>query len=94
MSKQIELLSPIAQVITEPLPSAPRLDTLERRVVALLDNTKQNTNIFMERVERELVERFGVERVQRIRKFDSAKPAAGLDDLVRGADAIINGIGD
>jgi hypothetical protein len=94
MSKQIELLSPVAQVRTERLLRAPRLDKLERRTVVLLDNTKQNTNIFMERVERELVERFSVERVQRIRKFDSAKSAAGFDDIVRGADAIINGIGD
>ena len=93
MSKQIELLSPVGQVRTEQLSRAPRLAGLEQREVVLLDNTKQNTDIFMERVECELRERYGVERVRRIRKFDSANPARNLDDIGK-ADAVINGIGD
>jgi len=94
MSEQLELLSPVAQVGVERLARAPRLRNLDNRVVVLLDNTKQNTDAFMDCVEQELLAGTGVQRVQRVRKDDSARPAADLGDLARTADAVINGIGD
>lgn len=94
MTKSIELLLPVPPARAEQIARAPRLARLEGAAIVLLDNTKQNADVFMEQVERELQARFGVQRVRRLRKFDSAKPATGFDDLVRGADAIINGIGD
>ncbi len=93
MTRQIELLSPVGQVRAAQLSRAPRLNGLEHRDIVLLDNTKQNTDLFMDQVERELLTRFGVQRVRRVRKFDSAKPAQNLDEIGR-VDAVVNGIGD
>jgi hypothetical protein len=92
----IELLSPAAAVVPNPVPLAKRLATLEGRVVGLLNNSKAGTRPFLDRVEELLRREHGVTEVIRYDKKAAALPAP--DEMVEAAvgecDVVINGIAD
>lgn len=75
--------------------AAPRLSSLSGKAIALLDISKPGGNIFLDRVERLLKERYGVAGVIREMKPTFAKPAPqAVIDKVRSADAVIEGLAD
>jgi hypothetical protein len=74
---------------------APRLDTLNGKTVALLDISKPGGNIFLDRLERLLVDRYAVSRVIREMKPTFTKPAPpDVLEKLRGADAVIEALAD
>jgi len=74
---------------------APRLNGLAGKTVALLDISKPGGSIFLDRIERLLVERHGVGRVLRESKPTYTKPAPGpLLQRLRGIDAVIEALAD
>jgi hypothetical protein len=74
---------------------APRLITLATKVVALLDISKPGGSIFLDRLERILIDRYAVARVIRETKPTFAKPAPqALLDQLRHVDAVIEGLAD
>ena len=74
---------------------APRLNELAGKTVALLDISKRGGSIFLDRIERLLVERHGVGRVLRESKPTYTKPAPGpLLEQLRGIDAVIEALAD
>ena len=74
---------------------APRLKTLAGKAVALLDISKPGGSVFLDRLERLLLERHAVARVLREVKPTYTKPAPGpLLDKLRGVDAVIEGLAD
>jgi hypothetical protein len=74
---------------------APRLKTLSGKAVALLDISKPGGSVFLDRLERLLLERYAVARVLREVKPTYTKPAPGpLLDKLRGVDAVIEGLAD
>jgi hypothetical protein len=80
-----------------PAPAAPRLATLSGKTVALLDISKPGGDIFLDRLERLLVDRYGVKRVLREKKPTFARPAppAVLDRLREARpDALIEALAD
>ncbi len=74
---------------------APRLDRMAGKTVALLDISKPGGNIFLDRIERLLVERHGVGRVLRESKPTYTKPApTTLLEKLSGIDAVIEALAD
>jgi hypothetical protein len=74
---------------------APRLSTLTGKTVALLDISKPGGNIFLDRLERLLADRYAVAHVIREMKPTFTKPAPGeLMEKLRSADAVIEGLAD
>jgi hypothetical protein len=75
--------------------SAARLETLAGKTVALLDISKPGGSVFLDRLERLLLERYGVARVARETKPTYTKPAPDqLMEKLRQADALIEALAD
>ena len=74
---------------------APRLKTLAGKTVALLDISKPGGSVFLDRLERLLLDHHGVARVLRQTKPTYTKPAPDqLLDKLRGIDAVIEALAD
>ncbi|MBV8717767.1 MAG: hypothetical protein JOZ65_22110 [Chloroflexi bacterium] len=91
----ITVLNPTSSSESQPLQMARRLESLEGRVVGVLDNHKMNAERIFFRVERSLRERYGVREVlwRRKHNFSAPAPAALIAELAA-CDAIITGVGD
>jgi hypothetical protein len=92
----ILVLDPTAKANVSEKEMAPRVDTLEGKVVGFLDNSKPNSNLFQERIEEVLSDRFNFKEVVRRRKPDAASGASQslIDELAEKCDLVINGVGD
>ena len=91
----LQLVSPMLENLAPVGASAPRLDTLQGRHVALLDISKPGGSHFLDRLESILLNRFGVALVTRDTKPTFTKPApASLIEKLRGADAVIEALAD
>jgi hypothetical protein len=89
------LVNPMNEVAPQAAPAAPRLASLQGKTIALLDISKPGGSVFLDRVERLLIERYGVGGVIREMKPTFAKPAPpGVIEKIRGADAIIEALAD
>jgi hypothetical protein len=74
---------------------APRLERLAGKTIALLDISKPGGNVFLDRVERLLLERCSVAHVVRETKPTYTKPAPeGLLEKLRNVDAVVEGLAD
>jgi len=85
---------------TEPEPvefsMAPRPDTLDGKVLGLMDNGKANAGKILDLFAEELTKRCKLAGVVRKRKSDPSKPApqAMLDELAEKCQIVVAGIGD
>ena len=91
----IEVLNPTHEDDGGAFSLAPRLETLEGAVVAVISNGKKGTIPFFDALERQLVDSAGVREVVRITKGNYSTPceAERLNDAERW-QALIAGIGD
>ena len=91
----IEFLDPTHEDIASNFSLAPKLETLEGSVVALISNGKRGTIPFFNTFERLLCEQHRVAEVVRITKSNYSTPvdAQFLDDANRW-HALVAGIGD
>ncbi len=71
----MQLVNPFDETQRDPGRPAPRLDTMRGKTVALLDISKPGGAVFLDRLERLLVEKHGVARVVREAKPTFTKPA-------------------
>ena len=72
-----------------------RLRSLQGKTVGLLDISKTGGNLFLDRLERLLRERFHVANVVRTTKPTFAKPApAGIIEQLRAVDAVVEALAD
>jgi hypothetical protein len=91
----ITLVNPMNEIAPEAAAAAPRLGSMLGRTIALLDISKPGGNVFLDRMEVLLKERYGVATVIREMKPTFAKPApAGVIDKIRAADAVIEALAD
>ena len=89
------LINPMNETTLGASTSAPRLNSLAGKTIALLDISKPGGNIFLDRVERLLKDRYGAARVLRETKPTFTKPApAPVLEKLRGADAVIEALAD
>jgi len=74
---------------------APRLSTLAGKTIALLDISKPGGSVFLDRLERLLLEHHGVARVVRESKPTYTKPALPqVLERLRTVDAVIEALAD
>jgi hypothetical protein len=91
----LTLVNPLNETRLEAAVAASRLIGLNGKTVALLDISKPGGNIFLDRLEHLLRERYGVANVVREMKPTFAKPAPpGVIEKIRGADAVIEALAD
>lgn len=91
----ITLVNPMNETPPAAASAAPRLAGMNGRTVALLDISKPGGDVFLDRIEQLLKQRYGVARVIREKKTTFARPApAGIIDKIRGADAVIEALAD
>ena len=77
------------------MPFAPRLETVQGAVVGLLDISKPRGDVFLDRLETVLRERYGVGEVRRLRKPTFARRAPA--DVLAEADrcgAVVEALAD
>ncbi len=76
-----------------PKPMAKRLNTLSGKTVGILDIGFPNGNVFLDRVEHVLKERYGVTQFVRRAKPSPARPADDQvrKELIEACDAIVEG---
>lgn len=91
------LVNPLDETPRSKREAAPRLDTLRGASIGLLDISKPGGRVFLDYLERELKERYGVARIIRATKPTFTKPApeATLERLITGgAQAIVEALAD
>jgi hypothetical protein len=91
------LIDPRAESTRERRQPAKRLSTLEGKTIGLLDISKPGGNIFLDHLERLLVEKQRVASVVRLTKPTFTKPAPDelIETLVNaGCDAVIEALAD
>lgn len=91
----IRVLDPTSGVSPIAANVAPSPGSLEGRTVGLLDNSKVNVKQLLNHIEILLKERYGVERVVRLRKEDPSRPAPpDVVAALEGVDAFVSAVGD
>jgi hypothetical protein len=93
----ITLVNPLNETLSAKRERAPRLDTLSGKTIGLLDISKPGGNIFLDALEKLLIERFNVREIVRATKPTFTKPAPDevIDKLVSSrAAAIIEALAD
>ena len=91
----IKMLDPRAPVNPKDLPLMPRLETLESRVIGILDNGQSNSTPMFQELARLIRERFDPAEVLLKTKptHMQGAPDAMLDEFARSCDAVITGLG-
>ena len=90
----IEILNPRGVFYFEENPIASRLSDIDNRVVGLIDNSKDNANLFLETVLSLISKRNTVGGVLRIRKPAGSMPADFTEEFIQKCDYVINAFGD
>jgi hypothetical protein len=89
-----EILDPVGfESQAPPKPMAARLDTLTGKTIGLLDIGFPNGNVFLDRVEQLLKNKYGVAEFMRRAKPSPARPADDVvrKELIEACDAIVEG---
>ncbi len=91
----LTLVNPMNEAAPQAAPAPPRLAGLQGKTIALLDISKPGGSVFLDRIEQQLKERFGVAAVIRETKPTFTKPApANVLEKIRAADAVIEALAD
>jgi len=91
------LVNPLDETPRTRRQAAPRLATLEGAAIGLLDISKPGGRVFLDYLEREFKERYGVARIIRETKPTFTKPAPEetLEKLIgAGAQAVVEALAD
>lgn len=92
----IELLDPTREVRGGKMAYAPRPDSLKGKRIALIENTKYNSDRVLQMIGEILVDEYGAEGTKLYHKIYSSVPAheAIITDVRENCDFMIAGVGD
>jgi hypothetical protein len=92
----MELLDPTVEQPQQAISFAPRPSALAGKRVALIENTKHNSDRLLEKIGDILKKEQGIAEWKIFRKHNSSVPAHQeiLDEARRGVDCVVAGIGD
>ena len=96
MSSSMLVYDPLAPCLTEARESWRPLDNLAGKTIGFIDNSKPNFQLLVDDLAQILIEQHGVKGVVKRRKKSASQgaPAAVLNELATGVDAVITGSGD
>ena len=90
-----ELINPMNETPVRVAPPPARLRSLQDKTIGLLDISKTGGNIFLDRLEHLLRDRFQVAHVVRTAKPTFAKPAPpGVIEQLRAVHAVVEALAD
>ncbi|MBW2145788.1 MAG: hypothetical protein JRG73_15620 [Deltaproteobacteria bacterium] len=92
MSQQ--LLNPRGIFRLEENPIAPRLASLNNKIVGFIDNSKVNADMFLNRIQELLSKIYTFPEILRIRKSTGSVPASFPQEFFERCDFAINAFGD
>ena len=94
--RNIVILDPVSIPTVRKLALTPRPGRIEGLRVAVVDNTKPNFNVFMDRIQELLTTRYKVAQVGRFVKPGRTVPVAHsvVDEILAHYDFAIAGLGD
>jgi hypothetical protein len=92
----IQLLDPTTEAAAQPIAYAARPDSLRGKRVALIENTKYNSDKLLERIGKILVDEYGVASTRMFRKKNASVPAHEeiVAEVRKTCDLVVAGIGD
>ena len=92
----VTLLDPTAEDLPEEHVLAQRPASLKGATIGLVDNTKHNSDLFLEKVGEELRQQYGVAWLVYVRKANANTPAPPglLDQVSSQSDAVVHAIAD
>ena len=92
----IEFLDPTTEAATQAIAYAPRPAALTGKRVALVDNTKHNSDRLLEKIGDILKAEYGVAEWKMYRKHNASVPAHAeiITAIETSADVMVAGIGD
>jgi hypothetical protein len=98
MKEFINVLDPTAKTTVKQERMATSLNDLNGKVIGLVDNRKPNFDIFLERVEKALCQRFQFAEIVRLKKGGTGATVPltpeEMKQLAPKCDAVVNGICD
>ena len=92
----MEILDPTTEATTQTIAYVPRPTALQGKRVALIENTKYNSDRLLERIGDILKAEYGVAEWRMYRKHNASVPAHAeiIEEVKKSADVIVAGIGD
>jgi hypothetical protein len=92
----IEILDPTTEAATQSIAYAPRPGSLEGKRVALIENTKFNSDKLLQKIGDLLVREYGAAGTRMFRKKNSSVPAHEeiIGEVRQACDVMVAGIGD
>ncbi len=92
----VELLDPRTEAAAQPIAYVARPASLEGKRVALIDNTKFNSDRLLEKIGQLLKSEYGVAETRAWRKKNASVPAHEqiIDEVRKTSDVMVAGIGD
>ncbi len=95
MSPRGDVLAPFGVTATTAVRRlAPRPDTLRRKRLGVLDNSKPNADALLVRVAELLVERTGAASIRRWTKPGASVPSQEIDAIAGEVDVVLTGSAD
>ncbi len=91
-----ELLDPTTGAVTQPIAYVPRPRSLQGKRVALIENTKFNSDKLLQKIGDILVKEYGAGSTKMFRKRNSSVPAHEeiVTEITRSCDVAVAGVGD
>ena len=75
-------------------PIAPRRDSLDHKVLGIVDNGKVNADLFLDAIVKRLSETYTITKVIKILKAKVGTPAVFSEAFLRECDVAVNAFGD
>ena len=94
--KTVQILDPRAEDVPQELGLSDKLPNLEGKTIGLLENRKYHADVFLQELQRVLVDDYGASQVIYATKFtySAACSQETLDSLTSQCDAVVHGIAD
>ena len=89
-----ELLNPRGIIQLNENPIAQRLSSLDKKVLGLVDNSKDNADLLLDALQGMVSERNQISEVVRLKKPGPSTPASFTQEFFDKCDFVINAVGD
>ena len=92
----MEILDPTTEAVTQTIAWAPRPASLSGKKVALIDNTKFNSDNLLVRIGNILIDEYGASTAKMWRKKNASVPAHEeiIEEVRQTCDVVVAGVGD